>query len=438
MKRDNLFTPRRHFLSTWRFFVLLGLVCAPAYALLRSHTRHGRPLVETQVVVEVSVDSAPAPSPPTLSAQSALLMDAATGTILYQKAAHTRRPMASTTKIMTALLVLEHGQLADVVTASEHAVNTPHTGLYLRKGEQVTQEDLLWAILLRSANDACVASAEHVAGSEEAFVALMNAKAQELGMKDTHFVNPHGLHHPDHYSSAYDLGILARYAMNHPLFAEIVGRKRRRIQRSMEKQDVVLVNKNRLLFLWNLADGVKTGYTRQAGHCLVASASQEGWRLIAVVLKSNNAFADSRALLEYGFHGYQQVKVPKEEAPVAAVPVVNGTQETVPAIPDHPITLVAPRAARVEQQMHLRVGKMRAPILCGDWVGTLVVRRNGAEAERAPLVAASVVGKANRPLVPRWVLGACALLVLFSLRRVAHHGRKTAQGARRRRSRFSP
>jgi D-alanyl-D-alanine carboxypeptidase len=244
--------------------------------------------------------------PEALSASSALLMDADTGAILFARHHMERRSPASTTKIMTALLILEDGRLDDKVVISNRATAVAGSGLGLRRGQRVTLRDLLWAILLKSANDAALAAAEHVGGSEEQFVARMNAKAASLGMQGTQFSNPHGLDHPDHYSTAFDLAILARQALRHPTFARMVQTREARVtiltgrNGRVVKRRVIRTH-NQLLGQFSGADGVKTGYTALAGRCLVASATRGDHQLIAVLLNDSRRWVEAAALLEYGF-----------------------------------------------------------------------------------------------------------------------------------------
>ena len=245
--------------------------------------------------------------PEQVSAASAVLMDADTGAILFARHHMEQRSPASTTKIMTALLILEEGRLGDTVVITERAAAVGGTGLGLKRGQRVTLRDLLWAILLKSANDAALAAAEHVGGSEERFVARMNAKAVSLGMQGTQFANPHGLDSSDHYSTAYDLAILTRQALRNPTFARMVqtreaqqvailtGRNGRVVRRK------VVRTHNQLLGRFFGADGVKTGYTERAGRCLVASATRGDHQLIAVLLNDSQRWAEAASLLEYGF-----------------------------------------------------------------------------------------------------------------------------------------
>lgn len=244
--------------------------------------------------------------PEQLSAASAVLMDTDTGAILFSRHPMEQRAPASTTKIMTALIILEEGQLDETVVISERAAAVTGAGLGLRRGQQVALRDLLWAILLKSANDAATAAAEHVGGSEEGFVARMNAKTHVLGMQRTHFMNPHGLDDPDHYSTAHDLAILTRYALRNPAFAYMVQTREARFTiRTGRNGNIVkrmiIRTHNQLLGQFVGADGVKTGYTERAGRCLVASATRGDHQLIAVLLNDSRRWVEAAALLEYGF-----------------------------------------------------------------------------------------------------------------------------------------
>ena len=236
--------------------------------------------------------------PPQLTARAALLADARTGLILLEQNAHKRLPPASTTKIMTALIALEQGDLADVVTVPQMALATSQATMGLQPGEEVTLEDLLYGLLLVSANDAALTIAVHIGGSVEGFVALMNERAAALGLTDTHFVNPHGLDDPQHFTSAADLLTLTREALSNPDFARIVATPEATVAGRP------LVNTNQLLETYEGADGVKTGTTDAAGECLVASATREAGQAIVVVLGSNDRYADAEALLDFYFEHY--------------------------------------------------------------------------------------------------------------------------------------
>ena len=243
-----------------------------------------------------------------VSAASAILLDTETGTVLYARNPDALRPPASTTKILTALVILERGRLSDMVTVSRVAAQVGGHQLGLRAGQRVSLEDLLAAILIQSANDAAVAAAEHVGGDLPGFVAFMNATARELGLRESQFANPHGLDEPGHYTSARDLARLAQAALEQPLFAQLVRMSETRLTVWQPNRNDLLQSRvrivrshNKLLGRLDGADGVKTGYTGGAGRCLVASASREGQRLIAVLLNDPHRWSDAAVLLEYGF-----------------------------------------------------------------------------------------------------------------------------------------
>ena len=244
---------------------------------------------------------------PPITAQAALLADAQTGEILLSRNADQPLPPASTTKIMTALLVLERARPDEIVTVPSSALIGDAT-MGLRVGEQLTVEELLYGMLLASGNDAAITLAEHVGGSIEGFVDLMNQRAAEMNLKETHFVNPHGLDAPGHVSSAVDLLAMTRAGLSHELFARIVATPQARVAGRL------LVNRNELLTTYPGADGVKTGTTDAAGQCLVASATREGHRAIAIVLGSQDRFADSRILLDHYFtyFGWLRLTLPRD------------------------------------------------------------------------------------------------------------------------------
>lgn len=263
-------------------------------------------------------------------AAAALLMEVGSGQVPYEKNGHTPMTMASTTKIMTALLALEKGRLSDVVTVSARASRIDDSRVYLDEGEKEPVADLLYALLLPSANDAAIAIAEHVGASQDAFVAMMNEKVGALGARDTYFQDPHGLTSQGHYTTAYDLALITRAALRHPTFARIVGTREHRMPWPAKASVRQLYNQNKLL--WRdlsseefLITGVKTGYTSAAGNCLVASARRGDRELIAVILKSALAgqYQDVLALFRYGFAAF----TPKQL-------VAHGEVVARPVLPD--------------------------------------------------------------------------------------------------------
>lgn len=247
-----------------------------------------------------------------LSAEAAVLIDGDTGAIMYGKNHLEQRPPASTTKVLTAILAIEQGDLAEVVSISKRSAQTGEASINLLEGETITLENLLYGALLKSGNDACVAIAEGISPTVEEFVGLMNLKAKLLGCTNTNFVNTNGLPHNNHYTSALDLAVITRYALNNPIFAQIVATPTKTIQWENSSRKKYIQNTNKLLTIYPGANGVKTGTTDKAGQCLIASATREGRTLIAVVLKSHNRYGDASKLLDYGFNNYYNLEVIKK------------------------------------------------------------------------------------------------------------------------------
>jgi D-alanyl-D-alanine carboxypeptidase (penicillin-binding protein 5/6) len=266
-----------------------------------------------------------------LTARAALLMDASTGRILYQKEADLRLPPASTTKVMTAILTLESGhKLSESLTVSKDATRMPATKLYLRPGQTMTIEELLYGIMLASANDASIVLAEGIGGSVESFTELMTKKAHEIGATNSNFTNPHGLTAPDHYSTVRDLAILFRYAMRNPLFREIIQTKfssvssTAMVRKKMVPRRISVRNHNRLLWDYDGALGGKTGYTVAAQKCFVGAVQRNGTTLIVSILGARDQWGDTKRLLGYGFDHYEALK--------AAAPPAGKTTSLEPPI----------------------------------------------------------------------------------------------------------
>lgn len=324
----------------------------------------------TPVLAAGTPPAAKAPTQPLVKAESAILTDATTGQVLYERNAHVKRPIASTTKIMTAILTIESCKMDDVVTASVNASQAPFTSLHLKPGERVQVNDLLHAMLIRSANDTAVALAEHVGGTVDGFAQMMNDKARGIGANETHFLNPNGLYLPGHYSTAYDLALMARYALRLPEFNDIVCTTSWRVNRSINKQDVFVSTKSKFLRHYPGADGVKSGYIKQAGHCYVGSATRGGWRLVAVVLKSPDSQADTAALMDYGFNRFERVVLASTSKPVATVTVKDGKSE-LDVIPDQELHVVVRSGQKDLARVEKHIDEIQAPIRKGDKVGTM-------------------------------------------------------------------
>jgi serine-type D-Ala-D-Ala carboxypeptidase (penicillin-binding protein 5/6) len=239
------------------------------------------------------------------SAETAALIDVKSGRLLYSQDGDKRMRIASLTKIMTAIVAIEEGNLSDQVDVSKNAFGKEGSSIYLKLGEEMSLQHLLYGLMLRSGNDAATAIAEHVGGSEQGFVLLMNQKARDLGMEGTNFMNPHGLDHDKHYSTANDMAKLTAYALRNPVFQEIVKTEVKKVPNSTESWDRVWYNKNKMLDIYEGADGVKTGYTKIAKRCLVSSATRNGQQLAVVTLNDPNDWLDHSRLLDWGFKYYK-------------------------------------------------------------------------------------------------------------------------------------
>ncbi len=331
---------------------------------------------------------------PRLRAGAAVLMDWETGEVLHARQPFARRAPASTTKILTALIALERGNPQAVVVVSRRAASTPGSSMHLKAGERYTLHDLLQGLLLRSGNDAAVAIAEHLAGSVEGFAAWMNARSQDLGARQSHWLNPHGLDHPQHYTTAYDLALITRQAMAHPVFAAVVSQRARELSFELLGRQGLLTNTNRLLWSFEGADGVKTGTTSAAGACLVASATRTGQRLIAVVLHSGNRWNDAAALLAHGYQHYQLFRHASAGEVLLAAPVAGGLPPRVDLVPQQDVVAVVRRSGAIPQ-VTVAVPPLRAPLPEGATVGEAVIYVDGVPRRRIALVAARPVARAT-------------------------------------------
>lgn len=247
-----------------------------------------------------------------LPAKSAVVMEKTSKRVLFEKNMHEKLPMASTTKIFTAIVAIENNQnLDEMIEIPPEAVGVPGSSVYLEKGEHLSIKDLLFGLMLPSGNDSAVALALVTSGSVEKFSELCNSFCKRVGALDTHLVNPHGLHDDEHYTTAFDLALVSCYAMNNPIFREVVSTKKKVIPKEFDKDgyERILKNKNRLLEGFEGASGVKTGYTKKAGRCLVSSAERNGMEVICVVLNCNPMFEISEKLLDNAFKKYSLVKI---------------------------------------------------------------------------------------------------------------------------------
>ena len=298
---------------------------------------------------------------PDIHSPRAILMDEVTGEIIYEKNAYYPTYPASTTKVLTAIVVLENTALDEMVHI-DYEPGVAGASMFILPGESFTVETLLKALLIRSGNDVAEVLARHVSGSVEAFVDEMNEKAIEIGAENTHFTNPHGLPDEDHITTAYDLAIISRYAMQNPVFREIVSSPSLIIPETLETPEQRIYN-NSNRFLWGKGpshrilyrdalvdiysprvDGIKTGFTNAAQHCLISSASDDGRRVIAVILNADreNLYSDSRTLLDYGLDSYQLVTLTDEKMLAASVTIQHGTRETLSLFTEKAIHTIIP------------------------------------------------------------------------------------------------
>lgn len=315
---------------------------------------------------------------PAISAKRAVVLDAATGRVLYDCHGADRAGMASTTKIMTGLIVAETCTLDAPVEIPPEAVGVEGSSMSLEAGEVLRVETLLYGLMLHSGNDAAVALAVYCAGSLECFAERMNQRARELGLTDTHFVNPHGLSAEGHYASALDLAKLAAAAMENPTFRQVVS------TRTITLEGRTFTNHNKLLWQVEGAEGVKTGYTQADGRILVSSASRDGRRLIAVTMDDGNDWADHAALLDYGFEAYPLQSLAEAGQVLGDVPVIGGGEAAVQAVLSEDAVLPVAAEERVELCADLPPF-VYAPVLAGDRAGTLRILIDGVETAALPL-----------------------------------------------------
>ena len=327
-------------------------------------------------------------SSPFVHAASACLIDVRSGRILYEKNGQQPMRIASLTKIVTGWIAIKSGKLNTMVTVSNFAARQEGSSVYLRSGERVKMHDLLYAMMMRSGNDAAMAIAEAVAGSNQRFAQLMNEEARRLHLAHTHFANPHGLDQKGHYASADDLATMTAAALRNPVFHQVVNTKYYRIQRSTEPAGTRLKNKNKLLWMMEGADGVKTGYTKAAGRCLAASASRSGRQVALVLLDDPSDWVDAKNLLNYGLQAYRLVDVATIRQRPLRLPIRDGIRPSVAVVPINRILypLRVDEAAAVTYRITQK--KIRAPIHTGDKLGDICVTLHGQALGKTALVAA--------------------------------------------------
>ncbi len=343
----------------------------------------------------------------TVDAKSAILIDAASGTVLFEQNSQERLPPASVTKVMTMLLIMEaieRGQmtLEDKAAISEKAASMGGSQMYMEPGEQHTIETLMMGIAIASANDACVAAAEYHSGTVEIFVENMNKRAAELGMTNTNFVNTNGLPVANHYSSAYDIALMSKELIKHEKIQDWFHVWMTNITVGLpgkKQTELGLTNTNRLIKTYPGANGIKTGFTQEAGYCLSASATKGDLTLIAVIMGSPTSkirFAEASKLLDYGFANYDSVKLAEKGETMGMVVIEKGSPNMVEAVAPEHISVLVKKGEKDEIRGELSFkDTVSAPINKGDQIGELVIYKQEQEIDRCPLVAAEDVGKAS-------------------------------------------
>lgn len=304
-----------------------------------------------------------------VSSESAILINAENGDVYFEKNADKRLPMASTTKIMTALVAIENSSLRDTVIIDRRAVGIEGSSVYLTDGELLTMEDLLYSLLLASANDAAAAIAIEIGGSIEGFAAMMNIKAAELELENTHFDNPHGLDSETHYTTAQDLAKITAYALENPDFLKIVSTYKRNIECEIGTR--YLINHNKLLRSCEGCIGVKTGFTKRSGRCLVSASERNGMRLVAVTLNAPDDWNDHKKMFDYGFSSYHKLTLLSENGYSTSLPVVGGKEQTVLVRSTNSIEKIMPASVNAEDfKIDISLPHfLYAPIEKGEKVG---------------------------------------------------------------------
>lgn len=339
-------------------------------------------------------------SPPQIVGPTAVLMDFTTGQVLYDKNMHQRMYPASTTKILTAIIAIEKGKLSDVVTTNDDVRNIDGNSMYLVPGEKLTLEQLLYAMLLESDNDAAIAVADHIGGSIQGFADLMNKKAKEIGANDSHFVNPNGLPDNNHYSTPYDMALIARYAMENATFRKIVSTMHYQIPptNKFDKPRDLWIS-NRLIkptsFHYDGADGVKTGYTVAANQVFVGSATRNGHRLISVIMgdKGTNIWSDTIKLLNYGFNNFSLVN-PLEKDSIVTYAEVGKVKFKLPLIAKNSFYYVVPKGEENDIKSTITLNNsIKAPIQKGTVLGQINYTFDGKSIGSVQLIANESVYK---------------------------------------------
>lgn len=377
-------------------FLLVNIFAFPAYAATNEDAYNATTVAK--IMDKTNIVS--------LKAKGSILIDGASGAVLLEKDSHLKLPLASVTKVMSMLLIMEaidNGKLSydTKVTVSDHSYSMGGSQVWLEPGEVFTVDELLKAVAIHSANDATVALGEAVAGSEDAFVAMMNEKAKELGMNDTNFLDCSGLTDDGHYSCAYDVAVMSRELLvEHPKIIDYTKTWHSTFRDNVPgKKPVSLDNTNKLVRFYEGTTGLKTGFTTKAGHCLSASAVKNNQMLISVVLgepDSNTRFAEARKLLDYGFANFETVHIDNKGDEVQVVEVRKGLQTSVKAIFKDDVKLLLKKGEKGKIERVVKINEnITAPVKAGQKIGEVIYKLADNEVGNAELVASSDVQKAS-------------------------------------------
>lgn len=322
-----------------------------------------------------------------VSAKAAVVIEAETGRIIFEKNSNEKLPMASTTKIITAITAIEKGNLSDIVTVSENAANTEGSSVWLETGEKLTLEELLYALMLESGNDAAVAIAEHIGGNVPEFIKMMNETASFAGASSTNCVTPNGLDDEFHYTTAYDLAKISAYAMKSDVFRKIVSCYKTTIPWEGKEWDRSLVNHNKLLNMYDGANGIKTGYTKKSGRCLVSSAERDGWEVIAVTLNDSDDWNDHINLLDYAFNAGSQKEVILEKDISLGEIEVLGSKKRISYGVSEQVEVRKLRESDFFEISYSLPDKLKSPVKKDDIIGNANIYCNGDLYKTVPIKA---------------------------------------------------
>jgi serine-type D-Ala-D-Ala carboxypeptidase (penicillin-binding protein 5/6) len=380
------------------------------------------------ILLLIPISAGQASASPQLIGKSAVLLDAKSGQVLYELDKDLKLPPASITKIMTALLAIESGRLEETVTIGANPPLVEGTRVYLEKGEKIKLIELVRAAMIHSANDAALAVAEYLSGTAEEFSVVMNQRARDLGAVNSNFITPHGLHQDNHYTSAYDIALIAREALKNETFRQIAASKI--LDWEGQAWQTRLININNLLWSYDGADGVKTGYTKESKNTIVASATRGGKRLLAVVLGSSgqDVWRDASKLLDYGFNNFRELELADPDIVVATVDLDENKQ--LELIPRDTFSLMVSADDDKKIESKVLVPIVTGSVQKGEVIGEMVFALDGIEAGRVALLANNDINISPKISLILLYLGA-GLFLLQMIWRIAGHIRRVGNRKRR-------